>query len=110
MKAECKEIEKQIPAFLEDALTNRELKAFLDHAEHCENCKEELTIQFLMQVGTKRLEDGKAFHLGDALGQCLKDAHARLVKRVRLERMAVVMQASVFAGIILLAAVMIWLL
>ena len=103
-------MEKQIPAFLDDALTNSELRAFLDHVDACENCKEELTIQFLMQVGTKRLEDGRAFHLGEALDKCLKDAHARLRKRVRLERMAVVLQASVFAGIILLAAVMIWLL
>ena len=110
MKADCKEIEKHIPAFLDDALTNAELKQFLEHVETCESCKEELTIQFLMQVGTKRLEDGKAFHLGESLKLCLKDAHTRLNRRVRLERLSGVMQFSVVAGIVLLAALMILLL
>ena len=110
MKEECKAIEQLIPVFLDDGLNNAQLKQFLAHIDACPDCREELTIQFLMQVGTKRLEDGKAFHLGLALQQCLTDAHRRLERRMRLERVAGVMQIAVFAGIILLAVLMIVLL
>lgn len=110
MKTECKEFEQQIPAFLDDGLTNAQLKHFLAHLDACEDCKEELTIQLLTQIGTQRLEDGKAFHLGRSVEACIAGAKSRLSHRQRLERLATFMQSAVFIALILLAVLMILLL
>ena len=77
----CKEADKLIPLFLEDDLDNRELSEFLSHVESCADCKEELTIQFLVQVGMKRLEDGNTFNLRNELDALLVDANKRLTAR-----------------------------
>lgn len=59
----CKEAEKLIPLFLDDELENDDLREFMDHIEKCEECKEELTIQFLVLEGVARLETGNVFDL-----------------------------------------------
>lgn len=59
----CKEFEKRIPDFIENKLEYKELKSFVQHVEECEDCREELTIQFLVAEGMVRLEEGGAFDL-----------------------------------------------
>ena len=63
----CKETEKLIPLFLSRQLTNKELSSFLTHIETCEECKEELTIQYLVMIGASLLEEGKSFDLRQSL-------------------------------------------
>ena len=46
----CKETEKKIPSFLHDELDGSKLEEFIDHVESCPECKEELSIQFLVLV------------------------------------------------------------
>ena len=77
----CKDAEKFIPLFLDDDLDNQDLADFLDHIDSCPECKEELTIQFLVKVGMQRLEDGNTFNLTRELSSILKDARKRLRKR-----------------------------
>ncbi len=59
----CKEFEKMIPDFIANRLEYKQLKAFVAHVEECEECKEELTIQFLVAEGMARLVEGGAFNL-----------------------------------------------
>lgn len=59
----CKEFEKMIPDFIANRLEYKELKAFVAHVEECEECKEELTIQFLVAEGMVRLVEGGPFDL-----------------------------------------------
>ena len=70
----CKEAEKMIPAFLVKQLNNRELDQFLLHVEECPECMEELTIQYLVMIGTSLIEEGKSFNLRRALNQLLLEA------------------------------------
>ena len=91
----CKEADKLIPLFLEDDLDNRELSEFLSHVESCADCKEELTIQFLVQVGMKRLEDGNTFNLRNELDALLVDANKRLTARKYLVISSYLLQAVV---------------
>ena len=93
----CKEADKLIPLFLEDDLDNRELSEFLSHVESCADCKEELTIQFLVQVGMKRLEDGNTFNLRNELDALLLDANKRLTTRKYLVLSSYLLQAVVLA-------------
>lgn len=60
---ECKEFEKAIPAFINYKMDYLSLKEFYDHIQSCPECKEELTIQFLVTDGLHRLEEGDAFDL-----------------------------------------------
>ena len=70
----CKEAEKMIPAFLVIQLNSRELNLFLLHVEECPECMEELTIQYLVMIGTSLIEEGKSFNLRKALNELLLEA------------------------------------
>ena len=70
----CKEAEKMIPVFLVKQLNNRELDQFLLHVEDCPECMEELTIQYLVMIGTSLIEEGKSFNLRRALNELLLEA------------------------------------
>ncbi|MCM1038683.1 MAG: zf-HC2 domain-containing protein [Roseburia sp.] len=71
---DCKEEEKMIPAFLQDDLYGRELEEFIEHIETCPECREELSIQFLVSEGLERLEAGNNFNLQKALENKLNNA------------------------------------
>lgn len=63
----CKETQKMIPLFLGDDLDTEDLQDFMDHITKCEECKEELSIQFLVSEGMARLETGSVFDLQNEL-------------------------------------------
>lgn len=67
IKMNCKEAEKKIPYFLQDELEGRELAEFVEHIEGCPECKEEVSIQFLVSEGMEQLEKGSNFNLQEAL-------------------------------------------
>ncbi|MDE6318231.1 MAG: zf-HC2 domain-containing protein, partial [Lachnospiraceae bacterium] len=52
----CKEAEKMIPSFLNGELDGYDLAEFVEHIEECPECKEELSIQFLVAEGLEQLE------------------------------------------------------
>lgn len=79
---DCKQIQRLIPAFLRDELKGRELMRFLRHMDACEECKEELTIQYLSSEGISRLEEGKTFDLDRELTEYIVRA-ANGIKRRR---------------------------
>ena len=70
---DCKSIEKIIPKFIKGECTPKEEELFLEHIKMCPECKEELTIQFLLEEGLNRLEDGESF-----------DLNAELEKRINM--------------------------
>lgn len=93
----CKDIDKSIALFLDDDLDNQQLNDFLDHIETCPECKEELTIQFLVRTGMQRLEDGNTFNLKEELDNLLRDAEKRLKGRRRLVHFSFLLQLFVLA-------------
>ena len=102
---DCKETERMIPLFLEDNLDNQEMQEFLIHVNSCEDCREELTIQFLISVGLKRLEDGNTFNLAGELEQKLRDAGHKMKVRSSLQWSALVLLVLVVIALIILIAV-----
>lgn len=70
---ECREFEKLVPDFIEKKLDYQTLKRFREHYDTCEECKEELAIQFLVTEGLNRLEEGSAFDLQHELNRQLED-------------------------------------
>ena len=103
---DCKDFQKLIPGFLGDELDNYYLESFLGHIDSCKNCKEELTIQFLIDTGIQRLEDGSTFNLTSELKSTINDAWLRLRMRKRLLKTAFLLQVMVVVEIV--ATIALW--
>lgn len=104
-KLQCLQAAKKIPAFIWGELSGRELERFMEHIEECENCKEELSIQFLVEVGLNSLEAGNTFDLQEELNTALEEAEKR-VKLYRFFRQSLFMLGCISIAIILLFAVL----
>ena len=75
---DCKEFEKLIPDFFEQKMDFLTLNQFNKHGKECADCKEELTIRFLVLEGIQRLEEGDAFDLQKELKQHLDEADRKI--------------------------------
>ena len=96
---ECIEFEKRIPDFIKRKLDYVTLKAFAEHVEKCPKCKEELTIQFLIDEGLVRLEEGNAFDLNYELRVRMAEARKKIRRHDRVISAGVVAQYAVMLGI-----------
>ncbi|MBQ7924833.1 MAG: zf-HC2 domain-containing protein [Lachnospiraceae bacterium] len=103
----CKEYEKLIPEYLSHKMNYPVLKAFMEHTEHCENCKEELQIQFLVSAGMARLEEGDSFDLQRELAEGMTSVRKELHRHERFLKLGYVLEILVAMGIM---AAVIWLL
>lgn len=97
-----KEAERSIPSFFDESIENLELSEFLDHIDRCPECKEELTIQFLVNRGLQSLSAGDEFNLTGELDKKLSKAHARLNRLYRMERFSWVLRAVVLVETVIL--------
>ena len=98
---DCKEAEKKIPYFLRDELDGNRLEEFLEHVETCPECKEELSIQFLVTEGLERLENGNNFNLQKELIVKLDDAQYRVGIHRMLWYILVSLETAVALAIII---------
>lgn len=71
------------PGFFADQLTNRELEDFLAHYDECRECRDELSIQYLIHTGLARLETGEVFNLQKELAAYVALERGRLFRRER---------------------------
>ena len=101
---ECKEFEKEIPAFIANDLDDKTMLRFLEHIEKCPDCKEELTIQVLIQEGMARLEEGGAFDLQEEIDLGMKEAQRRIRRHrtVRYIRITLELAALVALGVLVI--------
>lgn len=97
----CKETEKKIPSFLQDELDGAKLEEFIEHVENCPECKEELSIQFLVTEGLERLEGGNNFNLQEELLMKLEGAEHRINVHRMLWYILACLETAVVAAIII---------
>lgn len=102
----CKEVEKMIPLFLEDDLDTDDLRKFMEHVNKCEECKEELTIQFLVVEGMARLESGNVFDLQNELKFCMEEAEHTLKLRESMQWLLYTTQGLVGIAVVILIALL----
>lgn len=103
----CKEVQKNIQAFLEDKLEGRELSAFLQHVEECGECREELSIQYLVLEGMQRLEMGSAFDLQKELEQKIEGARRKVGIRRRVIWFMYIMETLAILAVVLMTILVI---
>lgn len=70
---DCKDYEKLIPDFLANKLDSEDAEKFIAHMEQCQECMEEVSIQFLITEGMNRLEHGNTFELSKELDVLIEE-------------------------------------
>lgn len=83
---DCKEVQKNIAAFLDEELDGKSAGKFLNHIEECPECKEELSIQYLVREGMVRLEEGGSFDLSKDLNKLVDESY----KKIKNKRIAAI--------------------
>jgi len=53
----CREAERLVMPYINGSITDEELKAFVEHIDHCPDCREELEIYFTVDVGIRQLDE-----------------------------------------------------
>ena len=96
---ECKEFEKRIPDFIKRRMNYVTLKAFAEHVEECPKCEEELTIQFLIDEGLVRLEEGSAFDLKHELRIRMAEAEKKIRRHDFMISVGTVFEYIIMIGI-----------
>lgn len=82
----CIEAEKMVIPYIDDKLSLSELEEFMEHIKTCENCREELEIYYMVDVGLKKLdEDGGTYDIAGDLRRKLSDS-AGILRRLTLFR------------------------
>lgn len=102
----CKDVEKMIPLFLRDDLDTEDLRDFMEHMDKCEECKEELSIQFLVLEGLARLESGSVFDLQNELKYRMEEAEHTLKIRESMQNILYAMEGLVVIAAITLIALL----
>ena len=100
---DCKEFEKLIPDFIDRKMDFATLKSFNEHMKQCENCEEELVIQFLITEGIQSLEEGDSFDLKKELNERLQSSR----KKMRLQNIALYAIGTIEVLIIIALAIFI---
>ena len=97
---DCKEFESRIQDFLIDKLNRKQANEFFAHMQTCENCKEELRIQYLIKEGTLRLEEGDSFDLNKELDLKIEKTKKMIKKRMIANMVIYIMEAVAIAAVI----------
>lgn len=100
---DCKDYEKLIPDFLADKLDSETAENFIAHIETCQECMEEVSIQFLITEGMNRLEQGNTFELAKELGVLIEE-NKDWIYWMKCRKF--VQYTSIFIGLCLLTALL----
>lgn len=78
---DCRDFQSLIPLFLESKINKKQIHGFFEHMDCCEECKEELRIQYLISEGMVRLEAGKGFDLNKELDNKIEETKKAIKSR-----------------------------
>ncbi len=94
----CDTVQKNIPKFIDNKLDSYDTLSFVEHVKNCKACAEELSVEYLVLVGVKRLDSASAFDLNKELAELIIRNEAKAKQKRRLSR--IVFLAAIFFAII----------
>ena len=81
----CREAERLVMPYINGSITDEELKAFVEHIDHCPDCREELEIYFTVDVCMRQLDDGTGcYNFNGALDTSLELSRQRIERLILL--------------------------
>lgn len=96
----CKEFENIIPDYMQKKLDFMMEKQFIEHLHACPTCKEELNIQFLVEEGLARLEDGSAFDLQKEIKGLLQESEKKIKVNEKAVKIGKIIEIIIILGIL----------
>ena len=103
---ECKQVEKLISQFVKNECTPQEENLLLEHIKQCPECKEELTIQFLLEEGLNHLEAGESFDLNTELEKRLESVREQKnIRKKVLNQELIMVLIDIIGGILIIALI-----
>ena len=105
---DCKEFNSLIQDFLHDRLNEMKLSEFLSHIEECEDCRDELRIQYLIYEGLERLEAGATFDVDRDLADFLELESKRLRSRQGIKMTAIASEIITMAAFVIVLFVVLF--
>ncbi len=102
---ECKEFTGLIQDFLNDRLEETKLSEFLDHIDECENCADELRIQYLIYEGLERLETGATFDVDKDLAEWMDEQRRKLRYRNGIKKAAIAAEIMTTAAFLIVLGI-----
>lgn len=99
----CIECKRKIKDFLNDSLNTKQTIEFVEHVKNCDECMDELSVDFLVDEGLKRLDTATSFNLDKELYEKLDKAtsKAKFERRFTIVSIMVTIIGSFFLGLIL---------
>ena len=73
----CYECKKRIKDFLNDSMNSKTCIEFIEHVKSCSECMEELSIEFLVNEGLKRLDTATSFDLERELDDKINQTYSK---------------------------------
>lgn len=105
---DCRQTRKLITPFIEDKLKERELKDFIDHIGQCPECKEELSIQFLVTEGLSQLEESSSFDIQGRLEEKLKKGRRSFLAGKRMIWLMYLCEIAAILAVTIMVAILIF--
>lgn len=105
---DCKEFNSLIQDFLHDRLGEMKLAEFLRHYDECEDCRDEMRIQYLIYEGLERLEEGGTFDAEKDLADLIGLQRKRLEFRNGLRRAAIAAEIITTAAFVIVLSVVLF--
>lgn len=104
---DCKEFAKKTPEWIADDLYGKDAKRFMEHMDNCEECREELHIQFLVKEGMERLESEASFNLDKELMTKVDSYKKRLQRKHKMDIVIYWMEAIAILSMAFMLALVI---
>lgn len=105
---DCKEFRSLIRAFMRDNLDEYRLAEFLEHYDECEDCRDELRIQYLIYEGLERLESGDTFDVDRDLANMMGLERKRLRTRTAIKKTAIAWEILTIATFTIVMSVILF--
>lgn len=105
---DCKEFYSLIPDFLNYRLGESSLTEFLDHYDECEDCRDELKVQYLIYEGLERLEEGDTFDVEKDLAHLMEVQRKQLGTSHGIKMTAIAAEIMTTAAFIIVAVVVLF--
>ena len=80
----CKTFSGMISSFLAGTLEDESLREFLEHYDKCENCREEVEIQYLVSRAFDHMDEKEVINLSKDLPALVERERSGMVFRSRL--------------------------
>lgn len=97
---DCVFVQQNIDDFIAKNMESQETLAFIDHIKSCDECKEELSIKFLVSEGLIKIDKAESFNLNAELRNLIDSNRDKATRKIQMSRfcMALLIVLAVVGG------------